>query len=167
MIKDACSLFKKTAGVMNFLLQRTVSPPSPDLTSENIRMMQLLMLQQAQEVIVTKSLRDSKTPSLVAKLAWQCVVYCEELIDACASNDFAKNDQKEILSMARVKTDFFKALAFFSMGVSSRDAQSYGEAVGYFRKAKTFFDQAEKSIGVYEDACASAFLYARDVIEGL
>ena len=141
LIKDACSLLQRTAGILNFILQKTVSPPSPDLTSENIRMMQLLMLQQAQEIIVTKSLRDSKKASTVAKLAWQCAQYCEELQDACDVNDFAKNDQKDLLALARIKADFFKSLAYFSLGCNSRDSQAYGEAVTYFRQAKDRFTQ--------------------------
>ena len=166
LIKEACSMLQRAAGILEFIRMRTVTPPSPDLTSDNIRVMQLLMLQQAQEVIVTKSLRDAKKASTVAKLAWQCGAYCEELVQACQANDFAKSDQKEIVTVARLKADFFKSLAYFSLGSAARDNKGFGEAVAYFRLAKTCFDQAEKAAGNYDVSCAGAFLYARDVVEG-
>ena len=45
------------------------------------------MLQQAQEVIVVKSLRDGKKSSTTAKLAWMCADYCETIESQVSGSD--------------------------------------------------------------------------------
>ena len=68
------------AGILHYLQQKSKYVSNDkDLDSQNIKFNSTLMLEQAQEVIVVKSLRDGKKSSTTAKLAWMCADYCENL----------------------------------------------------------------------------------------
>ena len=79
-IKSACSGFQLAAGILSYLQQKSkYVTKDKDLDSQNLKFNITLMLQQAQEVIVVKSLRDGKKSSTTAKLSWMCSDYCETL----------------------------------------------------------------------------------------
>lgn len=73
---------------MTYIQQKSKTVPADrDLSANSLKFHITLMLQQAQEVIVVKSLRDGKKSSTTAKLAWMCADYCETIESQVSGSD--------------------------------------------------------------------------------
>ena len=105
-----------------------------DLESSSLKMQITLMLQQAQEVIVVKSLRDGKKNSTTAKLSWMCADFCETLENMIQDSQSLSSSEAKRLKIAIVmKMEFYQAIGYYCLGLVAEENGEYGEAVGYFR----------------------------------
>ena len=65
----AAGIFQHLKEIVVGLLQQD---PTPDLDPETLGVLAELMLAQAQEMVVTKAIKDRMKPGIVAKLCSQC-----------------------------------------------------------------------------------------------
>ncbi|KAI6658087.1 Tyrosine-protein phosphatase non-receptor type 23-like [Oopsacas minuta] len=107
-LRSACTHFQCSAGAF-YLLQTSLAfqiataNNQVDMSSEVVAFCKNLMLAQAQECMVEKSLLERKRPSLVSKVAWEVSALYQkaiDLLDSQIGSQVAKKNKKlaEILT---------------------------------------------------------------------
>uniref|UniRef100_A0A914VNV6 BRO1 domain-containing protein n=1 Tax=Plectus sambesii TaxID=2011161 RepID=A0A914VNV6_9BILA len=130
-----------------------------------------LMLAQAQECILEKSLIDHRKHTIIAKIAVnirdvyvQCKVHLE---NASLSDIVGSSRYKEWTRTCSLKSDLYGAIASLYMGQQADEEQKMGERLAWYNLAADQLARAQKTAGKDKrDGVKSAFQFASDVILG-
>ncbi|OLL23756.1 Vacuolar protein-sorting protein BRO1 [Neolecta irregularis DAH-3] len=138
--KTAYRTFQGSAGIFHFINDSFLHAPSTDLSKEMTSMLSLVMLAQAQEVFLEKTVADGKKSGMLAKLASQAAsLYMEAL-----SSEGIKSSMipKHWLSLAKQK--YTSSLAYYYQALSLETAESHGEAISHLLQSEAFIKEAIK-----------------------
>ncbi|XP_074168554.1 tyrosine-protein phosphatase non-receptor type 23 isoform X3 [Rhinolophus sinicus] len=168
-MKVSCTHFQCAAGAFAYLREHFPHAYSVDMSRQILTLNVNLMLGQAQECLLEKSMLDNRKSFLVARISAQVVDYYKEACRALENPDTASllgRIQKDWKKLVQMKTCYFAAVAHLHMGKQAEEQQKFGEQVAYFQSALDKLNEAIKLAKGQPDTVQDALRFAMDVIGG-
>lgn len=170
-MKVACTHFQCASGAFEYLRDHFGSAMmSLDFSHELLTFHVNLMLAQAQECILEKSMIDSRKSSITAKVSAQIVEFnnlaLKSLEPAYKEGIVPSRKYKEWKKRMELKSQFYECITCFYMGKQSEEHQKWGECLAYYTEAFNKLNECIKK-GKSEDGdIQESFRFAMDVIGG-
>uniref|UniRef100_A0A8C4HFA7 Tyrosine-protein phosphatase non-receptor type 23 n=1 Tax=Dicentrarchus labrax TaxID=13489 RepID=A0A8C4HFA7_DICLA len=132
-MKVSCTHFQCSAGAFSYLRDHFSHNFSVDMSHQILNLNINLMLGQAQECLLEKSMLDNRKSFLVARISAQVVDYYKEACRALENSETASmlgKIQKDWKKLVQMKIYYFASIAHLHMGKQAEEQQKYGERVG-------------------------------------
>ncbi|XP_033113884.1 tyrosine-protein phosphatase non-receptor type 23-like [Anneissia japonica] len=169
-MKVACTHFQCAAGVFTFLKDHVGSNKSPDISTELLQIYINLMLGQAQECLLEKSMQDNRKSSLVARISSQVRDFyklaLKGLDDSRADIIVGSRRYKQWKKVLQIKIAHFTSIALMYMGNQAEEQQKYGDRVAYMKAALDKHLEAVKLAKGQKERIAEALVFTKDVVVG-
>ncbi|XP_073915694.1 tyrosine-protein phosphatase non-receptor type 23 isoform X3 [Castor canadensis] len=168
-MKVSCTHFQCAAGAFAYLREHFPQAYSVDMSRQILTLNVNLMLGQAQECLLEKSMLDNRKSFLVARISAQVVDYYKEACRALENPDTASllgRIQKDWKKLVQMKIHYFAAVAHLHMGKQAEEQQKFGEQVAYLQSALDKLNEAIKLAKGQPDTVQDALRFAMDVIGG-
>ncbi|XP_029775096.1 tyrosine-protein phosphatase non-receptor type 23 isoform X2 [Suricata suricatta] len=168
-MKVSCTHFQCAAGAFAYLREHFPHAYSVDMSRQILTLNVNLMLGQAQECLLEKSMLDNRKSFLVARISAQVVDYYKEACRALENPDTASllgRIQKDWKKLVQMKIFYFAAVAHLHMGKQAEEQQKFGERVAYFQSALDKLNEAIKLAKGQPDTVQDALRFTMDVIGG-
>lgn len=168
-MKVSCTHFQCAAGAFAYLRDHFAHSYSVDMSHQILNLNINLMLGQAQECLLEKSMLDNRKNFLVARISAQVVDYYKEACRALENSETASllgKIQKDWKKLVQMKIYYFAAIAHLHMGKQSEEQQKFGERVAYFQSALDKLNEAIKQAKGQPVTVQDALKFTMDVIGG-
>uniref|UniRef100_A0A8C8SWK5 Tyrosine-protein phosphatase non-receptor type 23 n=1 Tax=Pelusios castaneus TaxID=367368 RepID=A0A8C8SWK5_9SAUR len=168
-MKVSCTHFQCAAGAFTYLRNHFLHSYSVDMSHQILNLNINLMLGQAQECLLEKSMLDNRKSFLVARISAQVVDYYKEACRALENSDTASllgKIQKDWKKLVQMKIYYFAAIAHLHMGKQAEEQQKFGERVVYFQSALDKLNEAIKLAKGQPETVQEALRFSLDVIGG-
>ncbi|XP_015471708.1 tyrosine-protein phosphatase non-receptor type 23 [Parus major] len=168
-MKVSCTHFQCAAGAFTYLRDHFPHSYSVDMSHQILSLNINLMLGQAQECLLEKSMLDNRKSFLVARISAQVVDYYKEACRALENSETASllgKIQKDWKKLVQMKIYYFAAVAHLHMGKQAEEQQKFGERVIYFQSALDKLNEAIKLAKGQPEAVQEALRFTMDVIGG-
>ncbi|CAH8444783.1 unnamed protein product [Dicrocoelium dendriticum] len=148
-MKVACTHFQCAAWALDTACDRHSIPDgTEELNSDLLRVLSLLMMAQAQECIVEKSVVDDRPANITGKLTRYleetyeqvCVHLTQPSLITAPLSKFLK----ELNRRCQVKKDYYGALAAYFAGSNELTLKKQGTAIAWYQLAQLNINRAEK-----------------------
>ncbi|XP_063308929.1 tyrosine-protein phosphatase non-receptor type 23 [Pelobates fuscus] len=168
-MKVSCTHFQCSAGAFAYLRDHFAHSYSVDMSHQILNLNINLMLGQAQECLLEKSMLDNRKSFLVARISAQVVDYYKEACRALENSETASllgKIQKDWKKLVQMKIYYFAAIAHLHMAKQAEEQQKYGEQVAYLQSALDKLNEAIKQSKGQPSAVQDALRFTMDVIGG-
>ncbi|XP_038611379.1 tyrosine-protein phosphatase non-receptor type 23 [Tachyglossus aculeatus] len=168
-MKVSCTHFQCAAGAFTYLREHFPISYSVDMSHQILNLNVNLMLGQAQECLLEKSMLDNRKSFLVARISAQVVDYYKEACRALESSETASllgKIQKDWKKLVQMKIYYFAAVAHLHMGKQAEEQQKFGERVVYFQSALDKLNEAIKMAKGQPETVQDALRFTMDIIGG-
>ncbi|XP_033856753.3 LOW QUALITY PROTEIN: tyrosine-protein phosphatase non-receptor type 23-like [Acipenser ruthenus] len=168
-MKVSCTHFQCSAGAFSYLRDHFSHDFSVDMSHQIINLNINLMLGQAQECLLEKSMLDNRKSFLVARISAQVVDYYKEACRAMENLETASllgKIQKDWKKLVQIKIYYFAAIAHLHMGKQAEEQQKYGEQLAYLQSALDKLNEAVKLAKNQPENVQEALRFTMDVIGG-
>ncbi|XP_040405277.1 LOW QUALITY PROTEIN: tyrosine-protein phosphatase non-receptor type 23 [Cygnus olor] len=168
-MKVSCTHFQCAAGAFTYLRDHFPHSYSVDMSHQILNLNINLMLGQAQECLLEKSMLDNRKSFLVARISAQVVDYYKEACRALENSETASllgKIQKDWKKLVQMKIYYFAAVAHLHMGKQAEEQQKFGERVVYFQSALDKLNEAIKLAKGQPETVQEALRFTMDVIGG-
>ncbi|KAM9436144.1 tyrosine-protein phosphatase non-receptor type 23 isoform 2-T2 [Clarias gariepinus] len=168
-MKVSCTHFQCSAGAFTYLRDHFSHNYSVDMSHQILNLNINLMLGQAQECLLEKSMLDNRKSFLVARISAQVVDYYKEACRALENSDTASmlgKIQKDWKKLVQMKIYYFAAIAHLHMGKQAEEQQKYGERLAYLQSSLDKLSEAIKLAKGQPDSVQEALRFTMDVIGG-
>ncbi|XP_035661632.1 tyrosine-protein phosphatase non-receptor type 23-like isoform X2 [Branchiostoma floridae] len=169
-MKVSCTHFQCAAGAFSYLRDHFGSLPTPDTSFDMLNFYINLMLGQAQECLLEKSMQDNRKPSLVARISMQVVAFYTQglrILDTPdATQIIGTKHHKEWKRLLQIKINYFTCIAHLFMGNQADEQQKFGEKVTYYKSAFDKLTEAVKLAKGQVDTISEALQFTMDVVGG-
>ncbi|XP_074841345.1 tyrosine-protein phosphatase non-receptor type 23 isoform X2 [Carettochelys insculpta] len=168
-MKVSCTHFQCAAGAFTYLRDHFPHSYSVDMSHQILNLNINLMLGQAQECLLEKSMLDNRKSFLVARISAQVVDYYKEACRALENSETASllgKIQKDWKKLVQMKIYYFAAIAHLHMGKQAEEQQKFGERVVYFQSALDKLNEAIKLAKGQPETVQEALRFTLDVIGG-
>ncbi|XP_053467196.1 tyrosine-protein phosphatase non-receptor type 23 isoform X4 [Ictalurus furcatus] len=168
-MKVSCTHFQCSAGAFTYLRDHFSHNYSVDMSHQILNLNINLMLGQAQECLLEKSMLDNRKSFLVARISAQVVDYYKEACRALENSDTASmlgKIQKDWKKLVQMKIYYFAAVAHLHMGKQAEEQQKYGERLAYLQSSLDKLSEAIKLAKGQPDSVQEALRFTMDVIGG-
>ncbi|XP_062424643.1 LOW QUALITY PROTEIN: tyrosine-protein phosphatase non-receptor type 23 [Rhea pennata] len=168
-MKVSCTHFQCAAGAFTYLRDHFTHSYSVDMSHQILNLNINLMLGQAQECLLEKSMLDNRKSFLVARISAQVVDYYKEACRALENSETASllgKIQKDWKKLVQMKIYYFAAVAHLHMGKQAEEQQKFGERVIYFQSALDKLNEAIKLAKGQPETVQEALRFTMDVIGG-
>ncbi|KAG9472756.1 hypothetical protein GDO78_017459 [Eleutherodactylus coqui] len=168
-MKISCTHFQCAAGAFSYLRDHFAHSYSVDMSHQILNLNINLMLGQAQECLLEKSMLDNRKSFLVARISAQVVDYYKEACRALENSETASllgKIQKDWKKLVQMKIYYFAAIAHLHMGKQAEEQQKYGEQVAYLQSALDKLNEAIKQSKGQPSTVQEALRFTMDVIGG-
>ncbi|XP_067094122.1 tyrosine-protein phosphatase non-receptor type 23 isoform X2 [Osmerus mordax] len=168
-MKVSCTHFQCSAGAFSYLRDHFSHNFSVDMSHQILNLNINLMLGQAQECLLEKSMLDNRKSFLVARISAQVVDYYKEACRALENSDTASmlgKIQKDWKKLVQMKIYYFAAIAHLHMGKQAEEQQKYGERLAYLQSSMDKLSEAIKLAKGQPDSVQEALRFTMDVIGG-
>ncbi|NWT06854.1 PTN23 phosphatase, partial [Mionectes macconnelli] len=165
----SCTHFQCAAGAFTYLRDHFPHSYSVDMSHQILSLNINLMLGQAQECLLEKSMLDNRKSFLVARISAQVVDYYKEACRALENSETASllgKIQKDWKKLVQMKIYYFAAVAHLHMGKQAEEQQKFGERVIYFQSALDKLNEAIKLAKGQPETVQEALRFTMDVIGG-
>uniref|UniRef100_A0A674EIM2 Tyrosine-protein phosphatase non-receptor type 23 n=1 Tax=Salmo trutta TaxID=8032 RepID=A0A674EIM2_SALTR len=146
-MKVSCTHFQCSAGAFSYLRDHFSHNFSVDMSHQILNLNINLMLGQAQECLLEKSMLDNRKSFLVARISAQVVDYYKEACRALENSDTASmlgKIQKDWKKLVQMKISYFASIAHLHMGKQAEEQQKYGERLAYLQSSLDKLSEAIK-----------------------
>uniref|UniRef100_A0A4W3HRK0 Protein tyrosine phosphatase, non-receptor type 23, a n=1 Tax=Callorhinchus milii TaxID=7868 RepID=A0A4W3HRK0_CALMI len=133
-MKVSCTHFQCSAGAFSYLRDHFSHSYSMDMSHQILNLNINLMLGQAQECLLEKSMLDNRKSFLVARISAQVVDYYKEACRALENSETASligKFQKDWKKLVQMKIYYYAAVAHLHLGKQAEEQQKYGERALY------------------------------------
>uniref|UniRef100_A0A3B3QIR0 Tyrosine-protein phosphatase non-receptor type 23 n=1 Tax=Paramormyrops kingsleyae TaxID=1676925 RepID=A0A3B3QIR0_9TELE len=164
-MKVSCTHFQCSAGAFSYLKDHFSHSFSVDMSHQILNLNINLMLGQAQECLLEKSMLDNRKSFLVARISAQVVDYYREACWTLENSDTASllgKIQKDWKKLVQMKIYYFAAIAHLHMGKQAEEQQKYGERVHGYSELLS----GMSSLQGQPDSVQDALRFTMDVIGG-
>ncbi|KAI7807000.1 putative tyrosine-protein phosphatase non-receptor type 23 [Triplophysa rosa] len=168
-MKVSCTHFQCSAGAFTYLRDHFSHNFSVDMSHQILNLNINLMLGQAQECLLEKSMLDNRKSFLVARISAQVVDYYKEACRALENSETASmlgKIQKDWKKLVQMKIYYFAAVAHLHMGKQAEEQQKYGERVAYLQSSVDKLTEAIKLAKGQPESVQEALRFTMDVIGG-
>uniref|UniRef100_A0A8C7MM87 Tyrosine-protein phosphatase non-receptor type 23 n=1 Tax=Oncorhynchus kisutch TaxID=8019 RepID=A0A8C7MM87_ONCKI len=168
-MKVSCTHFQCSAGAFSYLRDHFSHNFSVDMSHQILNLNINLMLGQAQECLLEKSMLDNRKSFLVARISAQVVDYYKEACRALENSDTASmlgKIQKDWKKLVQMKIYYFASIAHLHMGKQAEEQQKYGERLAYLQSSLDKLSEAIKLAKGQPDSVQEALKFTMDVIGG-
>uniref|UniRef100_A0A673L0Q3 Tyrosine-protein phosphatase non-receptor type 23 n=1 Tax=Sinocyclocheilus rhinocerous TaxID=307959 RepID=A0A673L0Q3_9TELE len=168
-MKVSCTHFQCSAGAFTYLRDHFSHNFSVDMSHQILNLNINLMLGQAQECLLEKSMLDKRKSFLVARISAQVVDYYKEACRALENSETASmlgKIQKDWKKLVQMKIYYFAAIAHLHMGKQAEEQQKYGERVAYLQSSLDKLSEAIKMAKGQPDSVQEALRFTMDIIGG-
>ncbi|KAL0984833.1 hypothetical protein UPYG_G00147800 [Umbra pygmaea] len=168
-MKVSCTHFQCSAGAFSYLRDHFSHSFSVDMSHQILNLNINLMLGQAQECLLEKSMLDNRKSFLVARISAQVVDYYKEACRALENSDTASmlgKIQKDWKKLVQMKIYYFASIAHLHMGKQAEEQQKYGERLAYLQSSLDKLSEAIKLAKGQPDSVQEALRFTMDVIGG-
>ncbi|XP_051879944.1 tyrosine-protein phosphatase non-receptor type 23 [Pristis pectinata] len=168
-MKVSCTHFQCSAGAFTYLRDHFSHSFSVDMSHQILNLNINLMLGQAQECLLEKSMLDNRKSFLVARISAQVVDYYKEACRALENSETASligKFQKDWKKLVQMKIYYYAAVAHLHMGKQSEEQQKYGERLAYFQSSLDKLNEAIKYAKGQPETVQEALRFTMDVIGG-
>lgn len=166
-MKVSCTHFQCAAGAFTYLRDHYNNNYSSDVNSQTLSINISLMLGQAQECLLEKTLLDNRKSHLIAKICAQVCDYYKDCLRVLDHSECVPGRiQKEWRKLVGLKISYFTAVTNLHMGKQSEEQQKFGEAVAYFQYSLDKLNEAIKLAKAQPDSVQEALKFTMDVIGG-
>ncbi|XP_077576284.1 tyrosine-protein phosphatase non-receptor type 23 [Stigmatopora nigra] len=168
-MKVSCTHFQCSAGAFYYLRDHFSHNFSVDMSHQILNLNINLMLGQAQECLLEKSMLDNRKSYLVARISAQVVDYYKEACRALENSETASmlgKIQKDWKKLVQMKIYYFAAIAHLHMGKQAEEQQKYGERLAYLQSSMDKLSEAIKLAKGQPDSVQDALRFTMDVIGG-
>ncbi|XP_061530665.1 tyrosine-protein phosphatase non-receptor type 23 isoform X1 [Phycodurus eques] len=168
-MKVSCTHFQCSAGAFSYLRDHFSHNFSVDMSHQILNLNINLMLGQAQECLLEKSMLDNRKSYLVARISAQVVDYYKEACRALENSETASmlgKIQKDWKKLVQMKIYYFAAIAHLHMGKQAEEQQKYGERLAYLQSSLDKLSEAIKLAKAQPDSVQDALRFTMDVIGG-
>ncbi|XP_057211388.1 tyrosine-protein phosphatase non-receptor type 23b [Triplophysa rosa] len=166
-MKVSCTHFQCAAGAFTYMREHYNHTYSSDMNSQTLQINISLMLAQAQECLLEKTLLDNRKSHLVAKICAQVCDYYKDCLRVLEHSECVPGRiQKEWRKLISLKISYFTAITHLHMGKQSEEQQKYGESVAYFQFSVDKLNEAIKQGKGQLDSVQDALKFTMDVIGG-
>uniref|UniRef100_A0A8C2JCF8 Protein tyrosine phosphatase, non-receptor type 23, b n=1 Tax=Cyprinus carpio TaxID=7962 RepID=A0A8C2JCF8_CYPCA len=166
-MKVSCTHFQCSAGAFTHLRDHFNHSYSSDMSSQALSINISLMLAQAQECLLEKTLLDNRKSHLIAKICAQVCDYYKDCLRVLDNSECVPGRlQKEWRKLISMKISYFSAITHLHMGKQSEEQQKYGEAVAYFHSSLDKLNEAIKQSKGQLESVQEALKFTMDVIGG-
>ncbi|XP_061838813.1 tyrosine-protein phosphatase non-receptor type 23 [Nerophis lumbriciformis] len=168
-MKVSCTHFQCSAGAFSYLRDHFSHNFSVDMSHQILNLNINLMLGQAQECLLEKSMLDNRKSFLVARISAQVVDYYKEACRALENSETASmlgKIQKDWKKLVQMKIYYFAAIAHLHMGKQAEEQQKYGERLAYLQSSLDKLSEAIKLAKGQPDSVQDALRFTMDVIGG-
>ncbi|KAI5092470.1 tyrosine-protein phosphatase non-receptor type 23 isoform X1, partial [Silurus meridionalis] len=168
-MKVSCTHFQCSAGAFTYLRDHFSHNYSVDMSHQILNLNINLMLGQAQECLLEKSMLDNRKSFLIARISAQVVDYYKEACRALENSDTASmlgKIQKDWKKLVQMKIYYFAAIAHLHMGKQAEEQQKYGERLTYLQSSLDKLTEAIKLAKGQPDSVQEALRFTMDVIGG-
>ncbi|XP_033837514.1 tyrosine-protein phosphatase non-receptor type 23 [Periophthalmus magnuspinnatus] len=168
-MKVSCTHFQCSAGAFSYLRDHFSHNYSVDMSHQILNLNINLMLGQAQECLLEKSMLDNRKSFLVARISAQVVDYYKEACRALENSETASmlgKIQKDWKKLVQMKIYYFASIAHLHMGKQAEEQQKYGERLAYLQSSMDKLNEAIKLAKGQPDSVQEALRFTMDVIGG-
>ncbi|KAM6412721.1 LOW QUALITY PROTEIN: tyrosine-protein phosphatase non-receptor type 23 [Pluvialis apricaria] len=168
-MKVSCTHFQCAAGAFTYLRDHFPHSYSVDMSHQILNLNINLMLGQAQECLLEKSMLDNRKSFLVARISAQVVDYYKEACRALENSETASllgKIQKDWKKLVQMKIYYFAAVAHLHMGKQAEVAAEVWGRVIYFQSALDKLNEAIKLAKGQPETVQEALRFTMDVIGG-
>ncbi|XP_043073303.1 tyrosine-protein phosphatase non-receptor type 23b [Puntigrus tetrazona] len=166
-MKVSCTHFQCSAGAFTHIRDHFNYSYSSDMNSQALSVNISLMLAQAQECLLEKTLLDNRKSHLIAKICAQVCDYYKDCLRVLDNSECVPGRiQKEWRKLVNMKISYFSAITHLHMGKQSEEQQKYGEAVAYFQSSLDKLNEAVKQSKGQPESVQEALKFTMDVIGG-
>ncbi|XP_031442517.2 tyrosine-protein phosphatase non-receptor type 23b [Clupea harengus] len=168
-MKVSCTHFQCAAGSFSYLRDHYSHSYSSDMGSPTLTLYINLMLGQAQECLLEKSLLDNRKSFLIARICAQVADYykqCVKAMEVAESSSGLGKREKEWRKLINMKISYFSAITQLHMGKQAEEQQKYGETVAYLQNALDKLNEAIKLSKGQPETVQEALRFSMDVIGG-
>ncbi|KAJ7985530.1 hypothetical protein DPEC_G00353010 [Dallia pectoralis] len=168
-MKVSCTHFQCSAGAFSYLRDHFSHNFSVDMSHQILNLNINLMLGQAQECLLEKSMLDNRKSFLVARISAQVVDYYKEACRALENSDTASmlgKIQKDWKKLVQMKIYYFASIAHLHMGKQAEEQQKYGDRLAYLQSSLDKLSEAIKLAKGQPDSVQEALRFTMDVIGG-
>lgn len=149
-LKMAAKLFQQSAGIFSHL--KSAAPalgqePTPDLSPDTLHVLSILMLAQAQEIIVFKAIKDAMKDPVIAKLASQTEEMYADVLKAMQKDSLKALWDKDWIPLIAGKQAGFHGLTMLYQSSVYSATRKIGEAIAALQKSVELFKAAQSRSG--------------------
>ncbi|GAB6024218.1 hypothetical protein CHUAL_008917 [Chamberlinius hualienensis] len=176
-MKISCTHFQCAAWAFQYLREGEFSISSPDMSYQMLTFNMNVMLGQAQECILEKSMLDNRKSTIVAKISAQIVDYYKEAIKILdnggkqvETNPIANTVGSKLLKSWRKHLEFKMAyhscVTLLYMGNQADELQKMGERLAYLQGALDKLNEAAKLAKGLDKDVNDSITFTMDVVGG-
>ena len=140
-LKAACRKFQEAAGYYAYLKDnvslRTDAPHPLDVSFESAKMLEILMLAQAQECVYEKAVNENKSKGVCARLGKQCAIFYHEVVSVVQKGPLSSHLDKAWVAHLGCKEAYFSGESEYMMaeGEREKDETNVGPQIARLRFA--------------------------------
>ncbi|XP_067014587.1 programmed cell death 6-interacting protein isoform X2 [Anabrus simplex] len=150
-LKLAAKLLQQASGIFNHLKGTVMlaiqQEPTPDLNPETLGALSQLMLAQAQEIFVLKSIHDRMKDPIVSKLCSQCEELYAEVLKVFQKEFLRPLWDKDWIPVVAGKQAGYRALSHYYQSLVCKADKSVGEEIARLEHAMELFKAAQQRSG--------------------
>lgn len=175
-MKIACTHFQCAAWAFQHIRENYAMPKGCDMSHDLLTFYINIMLAQAQECILEKSMLDSRKSSITAKVAAQVVEYYQTALatllsgssnveSGCILHIVGSKIFKSWKKFVEFKISYYGSISHLYMGNQAEEQQKMGDRVAWYQSALDKLDEAIKiSKNMERDDLNEALSFTMDVI---
>ncbi|XP_048579167.1 tyrosine-protein phosphatase non-receptor type 23 isoform X2 [Nematostella vectensis] len=183
-MKVACTHFQAAAGVFQYLKNTTMVPLSAlklpwisedhfateaffDMASCLLQLYISVMLGQAQECLLEKSILDGRKDSLIARISVQVHDFYQEglaFLESLGSSYMGSKKAKIWTKALKIKACHYMAVAYIFMSNNANENQKFGEKVTYLKAASKKLGEAQKLVKGQPERTQEILQFMVDVV---
>eukprot|EP00794_Sanderia_malayensis_P017461 gene17461-19208_t len=146
-MKVACTYFQCSAGTFQYLKEHFNLEAFSDMVADILQLKAVIMLGQAQECLLEKSIRDSRKNTLIARICMQIKDYYQEAVSLLQGSNTAEMGsslRKSWTKHLQIKMLTCFAIAYIYMSNEADQEKKFGEKVSYLKAASSKMNEAIK-----------------------
>eukprot|EP00795_Rhopilema_esculentum_P013497 gene13497-4376_t len=166
-MKVACTYFQCAAGAFQYLKENFSLESFPDMAGDVPTLKSTIMLCQAQECLLEKSIRDNRKCTLIARISIQIKDYYQDavkLLEGNGTSEMGSQLRKSWTKHLQMKINMYTAIAYIYMSNEADEGKKFGEKLAYLKAASEKINEAVKTTKNQPDQVMETLRFLQDVV---